>query len=201
MRYEFTFTVRGLSDEVLERIIERVSELIPSEGLRVEVKGDKVRIVVQGPVRSAGAVRFALQRALSEVIPSGGYRSIVDLVDLATSKRLPPADLVAEALKKRGYDSDSENLQVMTDAPFQLVREVYQRLEAIWDDTSHVGKLSRAARKALTLASYLTSRPPTELIEIGIEGGVLVRSKTNKILTAGDWRTAAERIRRMIGLG
>ncbi|MGC9210307.1 MAG: DUF2067 family protein [Acidilobus sp.] len=201
MRYEFTFTVRGINEEVLERLIDRISELLPAGSLKVEVRGEKVTVIVDGPARSADGVRLAIQRALSEVTPSRRYRNVVD-VDKLTSAGSPlPVDLIVEALKKVGYDSAAEGRQVLTNAPTSVVMDVVKRVEASWAEASRLKDLSGASRKAIAFASYLTSRSPQELVEVGMRAGALTRSKTNKILTVGDWRTAAERIRRMIGIG
>jgi len=47
----------------------------------------------------------------------------------------------------------------------------------------------------------MTSRPVGELIEVGVREGVLGKSKANKVLAVTDWVSAADRIRRLAGLG
>jgi len=41
----------------------------------------------------------------------------------------------------------------------------------------------------------------SELIEVGVREGVLGKSKANKVLAVTDWVSAADRIRRLAGLG
>jgi hypothetical protein len=47
----------------------------------------------------------------------------------------------------------------------------------------------------------MASRPVDELVEAGVREGVLSKSKANKVLAVTDWVSAADRIRRLAGLG
>jgi len=200
MRYEFVASSRGLSAEDLERLIERLSESVPSEGLRVELKGDKVRILVEGPARPIDYVRLAVQSALSEVMGSRPYRTEVRVRDLLPQSPGMPADLLAEALRRRGFGSETQDDVVRTHAPLDVVREVAFALVKVWNEVVTHKELSRSARKAIALASFMTSRPVGELIEVGVREGVLGKSKANKVLAVTDWVSAADRIRRSAGL-
>jgi hypothetical protein len=201
MRYEFVASLRGLSAEDLERLIERLSESVPSEGLRIELKGDKVRILVEGPARPIDYVRLAVQATLSEVMGSRPYRTEVRVRDLLPQATNMPADLLAEALRRRGFRSEAQDDVVRTHAPLDVVREVAFALVKVWNEVITHKELSRSARKAVVLASFMTSRPVGELIEVGVREGVLGKSKANKVLAVTDWVSAADRIRRLAGLG
>jgi hypothetical protein len=201
MRYEFVASSRGLSAEDLERLIERLSESVPSEGLRVELKGDKVRILVEGPARPIDYVRLAVQSALSEVMGSRPYRTEVRVRDLLPQSPGMPADLLAEALRRRGFGSEAQDDVVRTHAPLDVVKEVAFALVKVWNEVIIHKELSRSARKAIALASFTTSRPVGELIEVSVREGVLSKSKANKVLAVTDWVSAADRIRRLAGLG
>ncbi|NAZ39375.1 MAG: DUF2067 domain-containing protein [Acidilobus sp.] len=200
MRYEFVASSRGLSAEDLERLIERLSESVPSEGLRVELKGDKVRILVEGPARPIDYVRLAVQSALSEVMGSRPYRTEVRVRDLLPQATSMPADLLAEALRRRGFGSEAQDDVVRTHAPLDVVREVAFALVKVWNEVVTHKELSRSARKAIALASFMSLRPVGELIEVGVREGVLGKSKANKVLAVTDWVSAADRIRRSAGL-
>jgi hypothetical protein len=200
MRYEFVASLRGLSAEDLERLIERLSESVPSEGLRVELKGDKVRILVEGPARPIDYVRLAVQATLSEVMGPRPYRTEVRVRDLLPQSPGMPADLLAEALRRRGFGSEAQDDVVRTHAPLDVVREVAFALVKVWNEVITHKELSRSARKAVVLASFMTSRPVGELIEVGVREGVLGKSKANKVLAVTDWVSAADRIRRSAGL-
>jgi len=201
LRYEFVASLKGLSAEDLERLIERLSESVPSEGLRVELKGDKVRILVEGPARPIDYVRLAVQSALSEVMGSRPYRTEVRVRDLLPQATNMPADLLAEALRRRGFGSEAQDDVVRTHAPLDVVKEVAFALVKVWNEVIIHKELSRSARKAIALASFTTSRPVGELIEVGVREGVLSKSKANKVLAVTDWVSAADRIRRLAGLG
>ena len=201
MRYEFVASSRGLSAEDLERLVERLSESVPSEGLRVELKGDKVRVLVEGPARPIDYVRLAVQSALSEVMGPKPYRTEVRVRDLLPQANSMPADLLAEALRRRGFGSETQDDVVRTHAPLDVVREVAFALVKVWNEVITHKELSRSARKAIALASFMTSRPVGELIEVGVREGVLGKSKANKVLAVTDWVSAADRIRRLAGLG
>jgi len=201
MRYEFVASLRGLSAEDLERLIERLSESVPSEGLRIELKGDKVRILVEGPARPIDYVRLAVQATLSEVMGPRPYRTEVRVRDLLPQSPGMPADLLAEALRRRGFGSEAQDDVVRTHAPLDVVREVAFALAKVWNEVITHKELSRSARKAVALASFMTSRPVGELIEVGVREGVLGKSKANKVLAVTDWVSAADRIRRLAGLG
>ncbi len=201
MRYEFVASSKGLSTEDLERLIERLSESVPSEGLRVELKGDKVRILVEGPARPIDYVRLAVQSALSEVMGSRPYRTEVRVRDLLPQSPGMPADLLAEALRRRGFGSEAQDDVVRTHAPLDVVKEVAFALVKVWNEVIMHKELSRSARKAIALASFTTSRPVGELIEVSVREGVLSKSKANKVLAVTDWVSAADRIRRLAGLG
>jgi len=201
MRYEFVASSRGLSAEDLERLVERLSESVPSEGLRVELKGDKVRILVEGPARPIDYVRLAVQATLSEVMGPRPYRTEVRVRDLLPQSPGMPADLLAEALRRRGFGSETQDDVVRTHAPLDVVREVAFALVKVWNEVITHKELSRSARKAIALASFMTSRPVGELIEVGVREGVLGKSKANKVLAVTDWVSAADRIRRLAGLG
>jgi len=201
MRYEFVASSRGLRAEDLERLIERLSQSLPSEGLRVELKGDKVRILVEGPARPIDYVRLAVQATLSEVMGPRPYRTEVRVRDLLPQSPGMPADLLAEALRRRGFGSEAQDDVVRTHAPLDVVREVAFALVKVWNEVITHKELSRSARKAVVLASFMTSRPVGELIEVGVREGVLGKSKANKVLAVTDWVSAADRIRRLAGLG
>jgi len=201
MRYEFVASLRGLSAEDLERLIERLSESVPSEGLRIELKGDKVRILVEGPARPIDYVRLAVQATLSEVMGPRPYRTEVRVRDLLPQSPGMPADLLAEALRRRGFGSEAQDDVVRTHAPLDVVKEVALTLAKVWNEVITYKELSRSARKAVVLASFMASRPVDELIEVGVREGVLGKSKANKVLAVTDWVSAADRIRRLAGLG
>jgi len=201
MRYEFVASSKGLSAEDLERLIERLSESVPSEGLRVELKGDKVRVLVEGPARPIDYVRLAVQSALSEVMGPRPYRTEVRVRDLLPQSPGMPADLLAEALRRRGFGSEAQDDVVRTHAPLDVVKEVAFALVKVWNEVIIHKELSRSARKAIALASFTTSRPVGELIEVSVREGVLSKSKANKVLAVTDWVSAADRIRRLAGLG
>jgi len=201
MRYEFVASSRGLSAEDLERLIERLSWSVPSEGLRVELKGNKVRVLVEGPARPIDYVRLAVQSALSEVMGPRPYRTEVRVRDLLPQANSMPADLLAEALRRRGFGSEAQDDVVRTHAPLDIVKEVTFALVKVWNEVITHKELSRSARKAVALASFMTSRPVSELIEVGVREGVLSKSKANKVLAVTDWVSAADRIRRSVGLG
>jgi len=201
MRYEFVASSKGLSTEDLERLIERLSESVPSEGLRVELKGDKVRVLVEGPARPIDYVRLAVQSALSEVMGSRPYRTEVRVRDLLPQATNMPADLLAEALRRRGFGSEAQDDVVRTHAPLDVVKEVAFALVKVWNEVIIHKELSRSARKAIALASFTTSRHVGELIEVSVREGVLSKSKANKVLAVTDWVSAADRIRRLAGLG
>jgi len=201
MRYEFVASSRGLSTEDLERLIERLSWSVPSEGLRVELKGDKVRILVEGPARPIDYVRLAVQSALSEVMGPRPYRTEVRVRDLLPQATNMPADLLAEALRRRGFGSEAQDDIVRTHAPLDVVKEVAFTLAKVWNEVITYKELSRSARKAIALASFMASRPVDELVEVGVREGVLSKSKANKVLAVTDWVSAADRIRRLAGLG
>ncbi len=74
-------------------------------------------------------------------------------------------------------------------------------LVKVWNEVITYKELSRSARKAIALASFTTSRPVGELIEVSVREGVLSKSKANKVLAVTDWVSAADRIRRLAGLG
>ncbi len=201
MRYEFSFRATGLSHDDIERLIDRISELVPSESISAEVKGGRLRIAIEGPARPPGSVRLSVQRALSEVLPTRVYRTRIDVREPPARGRRPPADVIAEALKRSGYASESEGSVILTQAPRDVVEAALSRLTTIWGEVSQVRGLSGSTRKAVALASYLTLRSPEELVEAGLRVGVLVRLESNKIQTSFDWRTAAERIWRMVSVG
>jgi len=201
MRYEFVASSRGLRAEDLERLVERLSQSLPSEGLRVELKGDKIRILVERPARPIDYVRLAVQAALSEVMGPRPYRTEVRVRDLLPQATSMPADLLAEALRRRGFGSEAQDDVVRTHAPLDVVKEVAFALAKVWNEVIMYKELSRSARKAVALASFMTSRPVSELIEVGVREGVLGKSKANKVLAVTDWVSAADRIRRSVGLG
>ncbi|NAZ32410.1 MAG: DUF2067 domain-containing protein [Acidilobus sp.] len=201
MRYEFVASSRGLRAEDLERLVERLSQSLPSEGLRVELKGDKIRVLVERPARPIDYVRLAVQEALSEVMGPRPYRTEVRVRDLLPQATSMPADLLAEALRRRGFGSEAQDDVVRTHAPLDVVKEVAFALAKVWNEVIMYKELSRSARKAVALASFMTSRPASELIEVGVREGVLGKSKANKVLAVTDWVSAADRIRRSVGLG
>jgi len=174
---------------------------VPSEGLRIELKGDKVRILVEGPARPIDYVRLAVQATLSEVMGPRPYRTEVRVRDLLPQSPGMPADLLAEALRRRGFGSEAQDDVVRTHAPLDVVKEVAFTLAKVWNEVITHRELSRSARKAVALASFMTSRPVGELIEVGVREGVLGKSKANKVLAVTDWVSAADRIRRLAGLG
>nr|MCG2874378.1 DUF2067 domain-containing protein [Acidilobus sp.] len=110
-------------------------------------------------------------------------------------------DLLAEALRRRGFGSEAQDDIVRTHAPLDVVKEVAFTLAKVWNEVITYKELSRSARKAIALASFMTSRPVSELVEAGVREGVLGKSKANKVLAVTDWVSAADRIRRSAGLG
>ena len=201
MKYEFSFSVRGLTEEEIQRLIDRISELVPTESLSAEVRGGRLRIVINGPPRSADAIRLSLRKALSEMLPPRNYRTRLSVRDAIGPGPAPPLEVIVEALKMTGYDSQAEGDYIATQAPIGQAEKVARGVAALWREVSGLGRLSGAAKKALTLAAFVTSRPVAELLESGLSAGVLIKQENNKIQTAFDWRTAAERLRRMVPVG
>ena len=178
----------------VDRALELIYDKLSIASAHVKVKGDRLEIDVQGFAGDPGQVR----RQVLSILASAG------LVGSERPRGLRryevpaglPADVVAEVLKLKGYESLADEEGLLTRAPEDVVRRVLSEAEGVWGRLAGLGvALSASAKKAVAAASLATGRGAEELIEEALSSGLFVRRNT-KILCSTDWRRAARELRR-----
>ena len=178
----------------VDRALELIYDKLSIASAHVKVKGDRLEIDLQSFVGDPGQVRRQVLSILASVGLVGSERPR-GLRRYEVPAGLP-ADLVAEVLKLKGYDSLADEEGLLSRAPEDVVRQVASEAEGVWGRLSGLGlALSASAKKAVAAASLVTGRSAEELVEEALSLGLFVK-RNAKILCTTDWRRAARELRR-----
>ena len=177
-----------------DKLVERLSKALKTDMARLEVRGSRLIVELQGDSASVRTSLARLKSVVSELTvrsrrglnvypPNLVYRE----VGLAV-----PLDVVAEVLKSSGYRAHYTSEGLETSAPLDEVLKASEAIARILDSMK-ILPLTTSARKAVATASAATGFPPEEVVERGLQAGVIVEER-DRMIIKGSWREAYRRL-------
>ncbi|MCE4611392.1 MAG: DUF2067 domain-containing protein [Desulfurococcales archaeon] len=177
-----------------DKLVERLSKALKTSMVRLEVRGPKLIVELQGDSASVRTSLARLKSIVSELTvksrrglnlypPNLIYRE----VELAV-----PLDVVAEVLKSSGYKAQHTSEGLETNAPLEEVLRISEAVANALESIKAL-PLTTSTRKAVTAASVVTGLPPEEVVERGLQAGVIVEEH-DKVIVKGSWREAYSKL-------
>ncbi len=185
-----SFKVKGSID--IDDLVRKLSEKAPAGSISIRLKGNRLEINLDSPLRSSAMIK----KVVTDALPHEKAYATTLTRDDAQRLGAPglSLDIVEYILRKRGYEAHLSGGTLMTSAAPAVVRSLLSEVSAV---LSSVRDLSVSAKKAVAAASVLSGVSPDVAVEVGIRKGVLQRKgdESNKIFCITEWREAADLIR------
>ena len=180
----------------IDRFFERLSKAIGAETAIMRVSRGAVRIEFFGSEAMAKEAIARVRRLLREYSVREevrGYREIPARLLYREAGLAVPLDVVEHVLRSMGRDARAGSSSIVTNADLE---EVVGVARTVAEAVREAGTLyaTRTAKKAVAAAAAITGRRVLEVLDAGLETGVLEEDDEGKLFVRGDWRVAVKRL-------
>ncbi len=184
-----------------DQFLERLFQSLKVQTSLMSMQGDTIRIQVYGGETQIRDTLIALKKLINEYKVEkrrGGKASIRREALYRHAGLAVPLDVLDYAARRLGIEAAVEGDEA-------TVRE--DQLEALLDLASRLANalneirgfpLTTSGRKALVAASLVTGLEPLRLAELAEDEGILVEDGRGRLTAAGSWRTAADRLIKLL---
>lgn len=181
--------------EDFDKFMERLSRAIAGDPVLMKFKDGYLRVEVYGGEVLARRTKEGIKKVLREfrAAPKRGTLRVTRQAIYREAGVAIPLDVLDIVLRLQGYDTRIEGDEVYTNAPEETV---YESARLIAEYLREAGSLyaTRTAKRLVIAAGALTGASILELIDAGLESGVLEEDDEGKLLVPGDWREAVKKL-------
>ncbi len=176
----------------VERFLDRLSKAITASSAVYKIHGGSIRIVLHGTDTQLRETIRRVKQLIEEY--SEGRRGRLRRYQwrriYSDAGGAVPLDAVAQALRMEGYQANTVEGGIETDAPYEEVASVAQQ---VWNTVSALAGTgaSRSVKKAIAAVVAAGGGDPLELLEEAIRLG-LARDEDGHVIPSGDWRWISE---------
>ena len=166
----------------------------------MSMQGDTIRIQVYGGETQIRDTLIALKRLLNEykVEKRRGKASIRREALYRHAGLAVPLDVLDYAAKRLGIEATVEGDEAtVREDQLDALLDLAVRLANMLNETRGF-PLTTSGRKALVAASLVTGLEPLKLVEAAEDEGILVEDERGRLTAAGSWRTAADRLIKLL---
>ncbi|NPA05526.1 MAG: DUF2067 domain-containing protein [Crenarchaeota archaeon] len=184
----------------IEKIIEKVAKAAGPVEAEIRPRKGKLYIVLRGPETVVREAWMRIRNAVSELWELYMFNSTgrirADLIAKEIGHTFP-VDSLCEALRLRGYRARAlEGGVIEADAPLGLVMELAKRVAEAVEELRF--RARPAARRLIAAVAAALDAEPDEVVEAGLEEGVLLEDEEGKVVPSGEWRGLVDRLATII---
>ncbi len=181
--------------EDFDKFMERLSKAIAGDPVLMKFKDGYLRIEVYGGEVLARRAKEGIKKVLQEfkAEPKRGTLRVTRQSIYREAGVAIPLDVLEIVLRLQGYDTRTEGDEVYTSAPSGTI---FDAARLIAEYLREAGNLyaTRTAKRLVIAAGALTGASILEIIDAGLESGVLEEDDEGKLLVPGDWREAVKKL-------
>jgi hypothetical protein len=201
-RRVFHIRIPGEARGELEKFLEKLSDAIKSYGgvvrivdnnsLRVEIYGDG-SMIRDSWIRIRNLLREYRSVEVGKGLRSYSLKRIHKEVGLAV-----PSDVIVEVLRAKGYEAEAREDDIVSNADLDTLISVALDVKNALEELKFV-QATRTTKKLLAAVHAITGRPVDDIIEEGLEAGVLAEDESSgKVSVISPWRDVLKKLVRVL---
>ncbi len=186
----------------LDKFIERLSESIKSYGglvrltdnntLRVEIYGDG-SMIRDSWIRIRNLLKEYQSSEIKRDMKTYNAKRLYKEIGLAI-----PLDVLEEVLKAKGHKAEIREEVIVTNTDFEEIIDFGLEIKRALEDLRFVDT-TRTAKKLIAATAAITGRSVDDIINMGLDLGVLVEEDNGKISVISPWKDVLKKLVRVLG--
>mgnify|MGYP001772750263 CR=1 FL=1 len=177
-----TFTFASSAEAV--KFIELLNKKLGKGCFLGEIKGNKVKVFIPLGKDHRRLVQ-EVKHLYAEVHSSSAYRprsfEVTTVFSASNLKVAIPVQALLEALRVEGYKAELRGSRIVTDASFQHLTELAERLSEAYSEAVRL-KLTSPLRRIAAVAAVCSSSSVDQALKLLMDQGLVTRSKDGYLL-------------------